>query len=761
MHFDLHTRVRSAPRRRVAFAVLCSVFLVACGVVPSLMFAQDTGVGGITFPTFPTLGTPTVEQIAASVAVHTPKEVTLGTASEEVPVGHGGDRFTVPVSALENDGDVLAYSPRQESERPVALGYATTTPEDTPVLLTFSYRSGAASGTATFATTTNPLHGTLGPIVGDTVRYIPDANWYGRDSFSFVVRDDAGTSTCAAVVRITVTSVNDIPEITLNGDDPLYLTIGDTFIDPGATVRDVEDGTKTVYGTGTIDTGTTSVTALLYRYVDRGGAVATTTRTILVSATRTFKSETRITNDAWLRGSTSWAGWEFPVNWSVTGSSTAAPTGSVTIWVNGTVACVSGLMTGTCFASSTAVGTSTVQASYSGDAMYRASVSVPVPHRVIPVAADVCLNLDGIQASLPDGYHYEEGMCVPNGAPSGGGGSCMNCGEGGGAVAASAPVQTGGGTGSERTPKTLRITNERGTTSEAGTAAALWNTNERATGRVVCGPVSGAPYSLDRSAPNFGYPFGSPEVSDLTTDHTVMLEGLLPGTYRCRVASRTATDAPWTISDEFTLAYGDTASAVVAMGGGSEAALGQVVSPEVPAPTGSEVPSAGVPTVPNEPSGPGQLAAALASLGGVFSWGTCSSAWLPWIVVLCALVYATLWPRALLTGTLTLVGGMQRLSVLAALGIAGTLLALALDKSVWVIPLTVGTVALMAAFGMDLYAQGATVPERFARVLWALGGVLACALVTAVVAGWTCVVLPLMVLIAVMGVRYALRRANA
>lgn len=759
MHPDFHTRTRFGTRRHVALAALCFGFLTACAVVPSIMFAQGDSVGGIVFPT---LGTATVEQLAASVTARMPTPMTPGRVGVDASVGQVVGQFmvTAPVfgSGDNSSSSALTYSPQRGDERPAAVAHATTTYEDTSVLVTLRYRSSALGGVATFATTTNPLHGVLGPIVGDTVRYTPNANWYGRDSFGFVVRDGAGTSTCAASVRITVTPVNDAPEIALNGDNPTYLTVGDTFVDSGAIVRDVEDGTKIVYGKGTVNTGTTSITTLHYRYVDRGGAIATTTRTVLVSAVRTFASETHITNALWLRGSTSWAGWEFPVNWSVTGSSTAAPTGSVTIWVNGAVACVSGLMTGTCFASSTTVGTSTVQASYSGDATYRASVSVPVPHRIIPVAADVCLNLDGIQASLPDGYHYEEGMCVPNGTPSGGGGSCINCGEGGGAVAVSAPVRTGGGIDSERTPKMLRITNERGTTSEAGTAAAAWDTNERATGRVVCGPVSGAPYSLDRSAPNFGYPFGSPEVSDLTIDHTVPLEGLLPGTYRCRVASRTATDAPWTVSDEFTLVHGAT---IVAMGGGSEAGVGQVVSPEVSTPTGTEVPGTNVSTASNEPSMPGQLAAALAALGGVFSWGTCSGAWLPWIVVLCALVYATLWPRTLLTGTSTLVGGMQRLSVLAALGIAGTLLALALDKNAWVIPLTVGTVALMAAFGMDLYAQGATVPERFARVLWAFVGVLACALVTAVVAGWTCIVLPLMVLIAIMGVRYALRRANA
>lgn len=758
MHIGSSARMRSDTRRRIVAVVSCLVFLAACDVVmPSLMFAEGSGsVGGIAFPV---LNAPTVEQIAASVAAHAPAHVTVGAASEVVPVRQGdGSPFTMTTPSFgEGRDSSVEYTPRGESNKPVALGYATTTPEDTPVLLPLRYRSGVGGGAVTFATTTSPLHGTLGRVVGNAVWYTPDADWYGRDSFGFVVDDGSGTNMCGAVVRITVTPVNDTPTITLNGDNPLYVTVGDPFVDPGATVRDVEDGTKVVHGIGVVDTSTTSLMILSYRYVDRGGAIATTTRTVLVSATRTYASETHITNDAWLRGSSSWAGWEFPVDWSVIGSSNVIPTGSVTVWVNGTVACTSAAMVGTCAASSTVVGTSTVQVSYSGDATYRASVSAPVPHRIVLVAEDVCLNLGGIQASLPDGYRYEGGMCVPI-STSSGGGSCMNCDErGDGGTATAAPVRTGG-TGGERTPNTLRITNERGTTSETGTATATWNTNVRATGRVVCGPVSDAPYRLDRSAPNFGYPFGSPEMSERTTDHAALLEGLLPGTYHCRVASRMTPNAPWTISDEFILAYGGAASTVVAMGGGLEAEGQQAASPEAPAPTETE---ADTPAAPKESSAPGQLAAALASLGNVFSWGTCSGAWLPWIVVLCALVYATLWPRALLVGTLTLVGGMQRLSVLAALGIAGTLLALALDKGAWVIPLAVGTAALMAAFGTDLYAQSMAVPERFLRVLRALVGILACAFVVAIVRGWTCAVLPIMVLIVVLSVRYALRRANA
>ena len=55
----------------------------------------------------------------------------------------------------------------------------------------------------------NPSKGTAS-IVGNDVRYVPDANAFGRDTFAYAVSDGHG-ATDTATVSITITPVNDAP----------------------------------------------------------------------------------------------------------------------------------------------------------------------------------------------------------------------------------------------------------------------------------------------------------------------------------------------------------------------------------------------------------------------------------------------------------------------------------------------------------------------------------------------------------------------
>ncbi len=80
------------------------------------------------------------------------------------------------------------------------------------------------------------------------------------------------------------TSVNTPPVITLIGNNPLFLTVGDIFVDPGATSTDAQDGdlTSSIVKTGTVNTSAVSTTTLTYSVTDSGGLSASTTRLVVV-----------------------------------------------------------------------------------------------------------------------------------------------------------------------------------------------------------------------------------------------------------------------------------------------------------------------------------------------------------------------------------------------------------------------------------------------------------------------------------------------
>ncbi len=83
----------------------------------------------------------------------------------------------------------------------------------------------------------------------------------------------------------TTTGVDNTPPvITLLGQNPLTLTVGDTYTDPGATASDDVDGDLgTVAGSGTVDTANAGTYTVTYNVSDTAGNLAVEeTRTIIV-----------------------------------------------------------------------------------------------------------------------------------------------------------------------------------------------------------------------------------------------------------------------------------------------------------------------------------------------------------------------------------------------------------------------------------------------------------------------------------------------
>lgn len=72
------------------------------------------------------------------------------------------------------------------------------------------------------------------------------------------------------------------PVITISGDNPLEITQGETFSDPGATATDNIDGVVSVTPTGTVDMDTAGDYTITYTATDSAGNEATATRTVTV-----------------------------------------------------------------------------------------------------------------------------------------------------------------------------------------------------------------------------------------------------------------------------------------------------------------------------------------------------------------------------------------------------------------------------------------------------------------------------------------------
>ncbi|KND47671.1 MAG: putative RTX toxin [Parcubacteria bacterium C7867-006] len=203
--------------------------------------------------------------------------------------GPGVYNFTASVTdgALQ-DSKTFKVTVNEVNEAPVANDLSVSTDEDTATSTAMTATDvDLPAQTLTFATTSNPTKGTLTSFDLNTgaFTYTPNANENGSDSFTFVANDGV-TNSSTATVSIDIKPVNDLPSITLFGNNPINLLVGDTFVDPGASSTDPEDGdiTSSIVVTGTVSTSTPGTYTLTYTAMDSEDASTSTTRTVIVTA---------------------------------------------------------------------------------------------------------------------------------------------------------------------------------------------------------------------------------------------------------------------------------------------------------------------------------------------------------------------------------------------------------------------------------------------------------------------------------------------
>ncbi|QMS84542.1 DUF5011 domain-containing protein [Candidatus Xianfuyuplasma coldseepsis] len=115
-----------------------------------------------------------------------------------------------------------------------------------------------------------------------------NTNQAGTYTVTYNVTDSDGNAAAQVTREVVVTAVNanQAPTITLTGDATIYLEIGDTYIEYGATATDPEDGTLTVViDASAVNTQAEGTYVVTYNVQDNDGLAATqVTRAVVVTA---------------------------------------------------------------------------------------------------------------------------------------------------------------------------------------------------------------------------------------------------------------------------------------------------------------------------------------------------------------------------------------------------------------------------------------------------------------------------------------------
>ncbi|MBK8161659.1 MAG: tandem-95 repeat protein [Gammaproteobacteria bacterium] len=167
---------------------------VAAGRTPTYTIVQNG-----------TRGTAVVSDQAAGEFTYTPNvDVT------------GSDAFTYKVNDGVEDSNVAVVSVVIVKSAPIAVDDAVTMDEDTPVtvdVLANDSGNGHPLDTSSVTLVLPPARGNATVNPGGNITYAPAANANGTDSFTYTVKNDAGGTSNAARVTLTITPANDPPVV--------------------------------------------------------------------------------------------------------------------------------------------------------------------------------------------------------------------------------------------------------------------------------------------------------------------------------------------------------------------------------------------------------------------------------------------------------------------------------------------------------------------------------------------------------------------
>ena len=113
-----------------------------------------------------------------------------------------------------------------------------------------------------------------------------DTTTTGTYTITYTVTDSGNnTVTKTRTVNVAPKGTDAAPTLTIQGSNPLLLTVGDKYVEAGATAADREDGdiSANIQTTGTVDTTTAGTYTITYTVTDSGNNTVTKTRTVNVA----------------------------------------------------------------------------------------------------------------------------------------------------------------------------------------------------------------------------------------------------------------------------------------------------------------------------------------------------------------------------------------------------------------------------------------------------------------------------------------------
>lgn len=238
--------------------------------------------------------------------------------------------------------------------------------------------------------------GTLTLNADGSFTYLPDTDFVGVDSFTYIACETTAPNACSgeATVDVTVGDINDDPILDPISDQTVVY--GETPVTFTATASDIDSTTMTYSLSGEPAGATINSSTGVFSWDITGVAPSVNTFDVIVedgeggddsqSVTITInKADTAIaiTNAIMLASSNSQAS-GFDVTWAVDVNDPGAgtPTGTVTVFGAFSNSCTAPIASGVCELESQE-GTDMIFAVYNGDTNFNSSTSTTVAHEVI------------------------------------------------------------------------------------------------------------------------------------------------------------------------------------------------------------------------------------------------------------------------------------------------------------------------------------------------------------------------------------------
>ena len=160
-----------------------------------------------------------------------------GSRGADDPLGPEGPNVWIPANLSSPVADPIVT----QEEQPIVIDIAAndSDPDSTPQYQDLDL--------ASIEIQSNPANGAVVVHNDGTVTYTPNTNFYGVDTFTYTIRDQAGNVSNVATVTVAVNAINDIPELQAND----VLTVSEEALALGV-IDGPEDAADTTTASGTL-----------------------------------------------------------------------------------------------------------------------------------------------------------------------------------------------------------------------------------------------------------------------------------------------------------------------------------------------------------------------------------------------------------------------------------------------------------------------------------------------------------------------------